>query len=234
MTPPPPPPPPPGFQIIKSICATPNFKSWIRPWKGHHLGSLTLPTGCIQHRKAAIEQINKYAMPYQSSWQTAGNLHYCQSSQNAWNPLWMLSTSQVCAFSIIRFLRYQLIWPMQWLNSLKHRMQSFLCRRSRRWGSSPRHCDFLRQPSSTQDQRATRVLQRRGRQSLTRCLPHYSPFCEARRASHCHSPQTTFSSNSTCCVLSTQKSAMHVVIDVDRLTTQHSIVDIVDWSWSYW
>ena len=59
-------------------------------------------------------------------------------------------------------------------------------------------------------------------------------FCEARRASHCHSPQTTFSSNSTCCVLSTQKSAMHVVVYADRLTTQHSIVDIVYWSWSYW
>ena len=59
-------------------------------------------------------------------------------------------------------------------------------------------------------------------------------FCEARRASHCHSPQTTFSSNSTCCVLSTEKSAMHVVVYADRLTTQHSIVDIVDWSWSYW
>ena len=27
-----PPPPPPGFQIFQSICATPNFKSWIRPW----------------------------------------------------------------------------------------------------------------------------------------------------------------------------------------------------------
>ena len=60
------------------------------------------------------------------------------------------------------------------------------------------------------------------------------PFCEARRASHCHSPQTTFSSNSTCCVISTQKSAMHVVVYADRLTTQHSIVDIVHWSWSYW
>ena len=59
-------------------------------------------------------------------------------------------------------------------------------------------------------------------------------FCEARRASHCHSPQTTFSSNSTCCVLSTQKSAMYVVVYADRLTTQHSIVDIVHWSWSYW
>ena len=28
----PPPPPPPGFQIFQSICATPNFKSWVRPW----------------------------------------------------------------------------------------------------------------------------------------------------------------------------------------------------------
>ena len=46
--------------------------------------------------------------------------------------------------------------------------------------------------------------------------------------------QTTFSSNSTCCVISTQKSAMHVVVYADRLTTQHSIVDIVHWSWSYW
>ena len=51
--------------------------------------------------------------------------------------------------------------------------------------------------------------------------------------SSCHSPQTTFSSNSTCCVLSTQKSAMHVVVYAERLTTQHSIVDIVHWSWSY-
>ena len=24
---------PPGFQIFQSICATPNFKSWIRPWQ---------------------------------------------------------------------------------------------------------------------------------------------------------------------------------------------------------
>ena len=54
------------------------------------------------------------------------------------------------------------------------------------------------------------------------------------RASHCHSPQTTFSSNSTYCVLSTQKSAMHVVVYADRLTTQHSVVDIVHWSLSYW
>ena len=59
-------------------------------------------------------------------------------------------------------------------------------------------------------------------------------FCEARRASHCHSPQTTFSSNSACYVLSTHKSAMHVVVYADRLTTQHSIVDIAHWSWSYW
>ena len=65
-------------------------------------------------------------------------------------------------------------------------------------------------------------------------LAFYSCFCEARRASHCHSPQTTFSSNSTCCVLSVQKSAMHLVVYADRLTTQHSIVDIVHWSWSYW
>ena len=67
---------------------------------------------------------------------------------------------------------------------------------------------------------------------LTECV--LQAFCEARRASHCHSPQTTFSSNSTCCMLSTQKSAMHVVVYADRLTTQHSIVDIVHWSWSYW
>ena len=59
-------------------------------------------------------------------------------------------------------------------------------------------------------------------------------FCEARRASHCHSPQTTYSSKSTCCVLSAQKSAMHVVVYADRRTIQHSIVDIIDWSWSYW
>ena len=34
----------------------------------------------------------------------------------------------------------------------------------------------------------------------------------------CHSPQTTFSSDATCCVLSAQKSAMHVVVYADRLT----------------
>ena len=62
---------------------------------------------------------------------------------------------------------------------------------------------------------------------------HIHTFCEARRASHCHSPQITYSSKSTCCVLSAQKSAMHVVVYADRLTTQHSIVDISDWSWSY-
>ena len=43
-------------------------------------------------------------------------------------------------------------------------------------------------------------------------------FCEARRASHWHSPQTTYSSKLTCCVLSAQKSAMHVVVYADRLT----------------
>ena len=40
------------------------------------------------------------------------------------------------------------------------------CRRSRRWDSNPRRCDCLSQPSST------RVLRRRGRQSLIRRLPH--------------------------------------------------------------
>ena len=59
-------------------------------------------------------------------------------------------------------------------------------------------------------------------------------FCEVRRASHCHSPQATYSSKSTCCMLSAQKPAMHVVVYADRLTTQHSIVDVIDWSWSYW
>ena len=59
-------------------------------------------------------------------------------------------------------------------------------------------------------------------------------FCEARRASHCHSPQTTYSSKSTCCALSAQKPPMHVVVYADRRTTQYSIVDIIDWSWSYW
>ena len=44
---------------------------------------------------------------------------------------------------------------------------------------------------------------------------------------HCHSPQTTYSSKSTCCVLSAQESAMRVVVYADRLTTLHSIVDII-------
>ena len=64
--------------------------------------------------------------------------------------------------------------------------------------------------------------------------PSVTPFCEARRASHCHSPQTTYSSKSTCCVLSAQKSGMHVIVCADRLSTQHSIVDSIKWSWSYW
>ena len=59
-------------------------------------------------------------------------------------------------------------------------------------------------------------------------------FCEARRASHSHNPQTTYSSKSTWCVLSTQKSAMYVVVYADRITAQHSIMDIRDWSSSYW
>ena len=59
-------------------------------------------------------------------------------------------------------------------------------------------------------------------------------FCEARRASHCHSPQTTYSSKSTCCAISAQNSAMHVVVYVDRLTSQRSIVEIINWCWSYW
>ena len=36
------------------------------------------------------------------------------------------------------------------------------------------------------------------------------------------------------CVLSAQKPAMYVVVYADRLRAQHSIVDITDWSWSYW
>ena len=47
------------------------------------------------------------------------------------------------------------------------------CRRSHHWDSNPRRCDRLSQQSSTH--RATRVLRGRGRQSLTRRLPHYSP-----------------------------------------------------------
>ena len=54
-------------------------------------------------------------------------------------------------------------------------------------------------------------------------------FCEARRASHCHSPQTTYSSKSTCCAISAQNSAMHVVVYAGRLTSQRSIVEIINW-----
>ena len=59
-------------------------------------------------------------------------------------------------------------------------------------------------------------------------------FCEARRASHCHSPQTTYSSKSTCCAISAQNSAMHVVVYAGRLTSQRSIVEIINWKLSYW
>ena len=57
----------------------------------------------------------------------------------------------------------------------------------------------------------------------------FSNFCEARRASHCHSPQTTYSSKSTCCAISAQNSAMHVVVYAGRLTSQRSIVEIINW-----
>ena len=57
----------------------------------------------------------------------------------------------------------------------------------------------------------------------------YDHFCEARRASHCHSPQTTYSSKSTCCAISAQNSAMHVVVYAGRLTSQRSIVEIINW-----
>ena len=50
-----------------------------------------------------------------------------------------------------------------------------------------------------------------------------SVFCEARRASHCHSPQTTYSSKSTCCAISAHNSAMHVVVYAGRLTSQRSM-----------
>ena len=50
------------------------------------------------------------------------------------------------------------------------------CRRSRRWDSNPRRCDSLESAVQHSTHRATRVLRRRGRQSLTRRLPHYSPF----------------------------------------------------------
>ena len=54
-------------------------------------------------------------------------------------------------------------------------------------------------------------------------------FCEARRASHCHSPQTTYSSKSTCCTISAQKSDVHVVFYAGRLTSQRSIAEIINW-----
>ena len=57
----------------------------------------------------------------------------------------------------------------------------------------------------------------------------YLGFCEARRASHCHSPQTTYSSKSTCCAISAQNSAMHVVVYAGRLTSQRSIFEIINW-----
>ena len=63
---------------------------------------------------------------------------------------------------------------------------------------------------------------------------YQSPFCEARRASLCHSPQTTYSSKTTCCILSAQISAIYVVVTVGMLTTEHSIVEIIDWWWSNW
>ena len=54
-------------------------------------------------------------------------------------------------------------------------------------------------------------------------------FCEARRASHCHSPQTTYSSKSTCCAISAQNPVMHIVVYAGRLTSQRSIVEIINW-----
>ena len=54
-------------------------------------------------------------------------------------------------------------------------------------------------------------------------------FCEARRASHCHGPQTTYASKSTCCAISAQNPAMHVVVYAGRLTSQRSIVEIMNW-----
>ena len=54
-------------------------------------------------------------------------------------------------------------------------------------------------------------------------------FCEARRAPHCHSPQTAYSSKSTCCAISAQNSAMHVVVYAGRLTSQRSIFEIINW-----
>ena len=58
---------------------------------------------------------------------------------------------------------------------------------------------------------------------------YFVPFCEARRASHCHSPQTTYSSKSTCCAISAQHWAMHVIVYAGRLTSQRSIVEIINW-----
>ena len=54
-------------------------------------------------------------------------------------------------------------------------------------------------------------------------------FCEARRASHCHSPHTTYSSKSTCCAIPAKNSAMHVVVYAGRLTSQRSNVEIINW-----
>ena len=51
------PPPPSRFQVFQSICATPNFKSWMRPWwlwkveqAGNNRGLATLslsPEHCV-------------------------------------------------------------------------------------------------------------------------------------------------------------------------------------------
>ena len=49
-------------------------------------------------------------------------------------------------------------------------------------------------------------------QNWAKCIVSTPLFCEARRASHCHSPQTTYSSKSTCCAISAQNPAMHVVV----------------------
>ena len=54
-------------------------------------------------------------------------------------------------------------------------------------------------------------------------------FCEVRRASHCHSPQTTYSLKSTCCVIPAKYSTMHVVVYAGRLTSQRSNVEIINW-----
>ena len=57
----------------------------------------------------------------------------------------------------------------------------------------------------------------------------FLPFSEARSASHCHRLQTSYSSKSTCCLLFAQKSAMLILVNANRLTTQHSVVEIIDW-----